>query len=200
MKSTRSRHQTPKAWRPITVIAVLLAACGDVTRDHESAGYLSHLLVPHSERFLHVSSYDSTGGNLDRLEIIAGDSAVILDEPGPGIIRRIWITVASRDPHYLRRIALKMYWDGENTPSALAPLGDFFGNGFDRRHYAALPMGVSSGGFYSYLPMPFRHRARIVVENGTGRTIDAFYYNIDLAQLEDAPQHMATFHAWIAGK
>ena len=30
------------------------------------------------------------------------------------------------------------------------PLGDFFGNGFDKRHYTSLPMGVSSGGFYCY--------------------------------------------------
>jgi hypothetical protein len=89
-----------------------------------------------------------------------------------------------------------MYWDGESEPSVSAPLGDFFGNGFDKRHYVALPMGVSSGGFYVYLPMPFKNRARIVVENGTGRTIDAFYYNIDLVQVDDLPNDVATFHAW----
>jgi hypothetical protein len=89
-----------------------------------------------------------------------------------------------------------MYWDNETTPSVSAPLGDFFGNGFDRRHYAALPMGVSSGGFYVYLPMPFHHHARIVVENGTGRPIDAFYYNIDLVESDELPKEVSTFHAW----
>ncbi|HSG81317.1 MAG TPA: glycoside hydrolase family 172 protein, partial [Gemmatimonadota bacterium] len=155
-----------------------------------------YLLTPEYERFLHVSSYDTTGGNVDRLEIAEGDSAVLLDIAGPGVIRHLWITVFSRDPHYLRRIALEMYWDGEAEPSVRAPLGDFFGNGFDKRHYAALPMGVSSGGFYVYLPMPFQRRARIVVRNGTGRTIDAFYYNIDLAQVSALPGAVATFHAW----
>jgi len=184
--------------RALTVLLVVVSISACETRSGRPAlaGRFDHLLTPGGETFLHVSSYDTTGGNIDRLEIAADDSAVILDTEGPGVIRRIWITVASRDPHYLRRIALKMYWDDEATPSVSAPLGDFFGNGFDRRHYAALPMGVSSGGFYVYLPMPFHRRARIVVENGTGRTIDAFYYNIDLVKSLDLPGDVATFHAW----
>lgn len=157
---------------------------------------LAELFTPPTGDFLHVSSYDTTGGNRDRLEIAAGDSAVLLDLVGAGVIRRLWITVASRDPHYLRDLALEMYWDGETTPSVLAPLGDFFGNGFDRRHYAALPMGMSSGGFYCYLPMPFRKQARIVIRNGTGLPVDAFYYNIDLVRRDHLPPHTATFHAW----
>jgi len=111
-------------------------------------------------------------------------------------VRRLWITVASRDPQYLRRLALKMSWDGEATPSVAAPLGDFFGNGFSKRHYTALVMGESSGGFYCYLPMPFRRHARIVVENGTGRPVDAFYYNIDLLTGVSLPRDVATLHAW----
>lgn len=177
-------------------IALLAAACTPPDQDAALRGPFDHLVMPPTGRLLHVSSYDTTGGNLDRLEIPAGDTAVLLDHPGPAVIRRIWITVASRDPHYLRRIALKMYWDDETDPSVLAPISDFFGNGFDRRHYAALPMGVSSGGFFVYLPMPFKRRARIVAENGTGRTIDAFYYNIDLVELDDLPDDVATFHAW----
>lgn len=175
--------------------STLLAACGSPP-DRPLRGPFDHLLSPSAGEFLHVSSFDTTGGNLDRLEIAAGDTAVLLDMPGPGVIRRIWITVWSRDPHYLRRITLKMYWDDESSPSVLAPLGDFFGNGFDRRHYVALPMGVSSGGLFVYLPMPFRERARIVVENGTGRNIDAFYFNIDLEKVDVLPDEVATFHAW----
>jgi len=159
-------------------------------------GPLDHLFDNPAGRFLQVSSYDTTGGNADRLEIAAGETAVLLDAEGPGIIQRIWITVSSRDPHYLRRIAIKMYWDDETEPSVAVPLGDFFGNGFDKRHYSALPMGVSSGGFYCYLPMPFERRARIVVENGTGIEIDAFYYQIGLVAVEHLPHDVPTFHAW----
>jgi hypothetical protein len=130
------------------------------------------------------------------LEIGAGESAVLLDAEGPGIIQRIWITVSSHDPHYLRRIALKMYWDEETEPSVAVPLGDFFGNGFDKRHYTSLPMGVSSGGFYCYLPMPFRRRARIVVDNGTDMEIDAFYYQIGLVEVDFLRRDVPTLHAW----
>jgi hypothetical protein len=180
-------------------VGLLLALLSQATAcDREPAphGPFDHLLDPVEGRFLQVSSYDTSGGNLDRFEIAAGDSLVLLDRAGPAVIRRIWLTVSSRDPHYLRRIALKMYWDGEIEPSVSAPLGDFFGNGFEKRHYAALPMGVSSGGFYIYLPMPFRERARIVAENGTGRNIDAFYFNIDVLEVQDAPRELPTFHAW----
>ncbi len=142
-------------------------------------GPWDHLLTPGQGEFRHLSSYDTTGGNRDRYEIAAGDSVVLLDLEGPGVLRRIWITVASRDPHYLRRIAIRMYWDGEEEPSVSVPLGDFFGNGFEKTHYTALPMGISSGGFYTYLPMPFASHARIVAVNGTGRTVDAFYFNAD---------------------
>jgi len=161
-------------------------------------GPFDALFVPPGadEGFLHVSSYDTTGGNADRLEIAPGDSAVLLDLDGPGVIRRLWITVSSRDPDYLRRIALLMYWDGETQPSVAVPLGDFFGNGFDRRHYAALPMGVSSGGFYCYLPMPFARHARLVAVNGTGRAVDAFYYNVDIERPAPLPDTVATLHAW----
>ncbi len=168
-------------------------ACG---ADPQQYGALDHLFGSPSGRFLQVSSYDTTGGNADRLEIGAGESAVLVDADGPGIIQRIWITVSSHDPHYLRRIALKMYWDDETEPSVAVPIGDFFGNGFDKRHYSSLPMGVSSGGFYCYLPMPFRSRARIVVENGTGREVDAFYYQIGMMEVDGLPSDVPTFHAW----
>jgi len=173
--------------------ALALAACG---RSTPAPNPLAELLAAPAGRFLHVSSTDPTGGNRDYRVIEPADSLVLLDVDGPGEVRRLWITVASRDPQYLRRLALKMYWDGEVTPSVAAPLGDFFGNGFSKRHYTALVMGESSGGFYCYLPMPFHRHARIVVDNGTGRPVDAFYYNIDLLTHVSLPHDVATFHAW----
>jgi len=173
--------------------ALALAACG---RSTPAPNPLAELLAAPAGRFLHVSSTDPTGGNRDYRVIEPADSLVLLDVDGPGEVRRLWITVASQDPQYLRRLALKMYWDGEVTPSVAAPLGDFFGNGFSKRHYTALVMGESSGGFYCYLPMPFRRHARIVVDNGTGRPVDAFYYNIDLLTDVSLPRDVATFHAW----
>ena len=186
----RTTHWTTRALTAAVLLTSL--SCGT---EKPRYGPLDFLFESPSGRFLQVSSYDTTGGNADRLEIAAGETAVLLDTEGPGIIQRIWITVSSLDPHYLRRIALKMYWDDETEPSVAVPLGDFFGNGFDKRHYSALPMGVSSGGFYCYLPMPFERRARVVVENGTGIEIDAFYYQIGLIEVDQLPHDVPTFHA-----
>jgi len=193
MRRARLSRNTASRTVTLLVLALTGSACG--REGAPTVDPLGDLFGRRDGRFVQVSSFDTSGGNVDRLEIAVGDSAVILDHPGPGIIRRAWFTVFSRDPHYLRRIALKMYWDGEKQASVLAPLGDFFGAGFEKRHYAALPMGVTSGGFYSYLPLPFSERARIVIENGTDRNIDAFYYNIDILEVDRLPDDVATFHA-----
>ena len=188
---------TQRPTRPLArlAVAVLLAAAPASASAQGVPDPLARLFTAPTSRFVHVSSYDTTGGNRDRFEIAPGDSAVLLDLDGPGVVRRLWLTVASDDPHYLRRIALEMFWDDETNPSVRVPLGDFFGNAFDRRHYAALPMGVSSGGFYSYLPLPFGRHARIVARNGTGRPVDAFYFNADVELVDSLPSPLATFHA-----
>ena len=184
-------------WRRSLVVALATGACAhSAPPPAPVAGPLDALFAPPAGRFLHVSSYDTTGGNADGLVIGPGDSAVLLDLAGAGVVRRLWVTVASGDPHYLRRIALKMYWDGETSPSVAAPLGDFFGDGFTKPNYRSIPLGISSGGFFCYFPMPFHSHARIVVENGTGRVVDAFYYNIDLVQLDRLAADATTFHAW----
>ncbi len=181
------------AW--LLVLLFTSVGCGEGGEESVGRGPWDHLFSPGPGEFLQVSSYDTTGGNRDRFEIAPGDSAVLLDLEGSGVIRRLWITVASQDPHYLRRIALRMYWDGEETPSVDVPLGDFFGNGFEKIHYTALPMGVSSGGFYCYLPMPFARSARIVAENGTGQAVDAFYFNASVERGGHLSFPLATFHA-----
>lgn len=188
----RRRSELPASILLFLGPLLLLAGCAE---DRGVGGPWDALMAPGAGRFLHVSSQDTTGGNRDRFELAPGDSAVLLELEGPGVLRQLWITVASSDPDYLRRIALKMYWEGEEEPSVAVPLGDFFGNGFAKTHYTALPMGVSSGGFYSYLPMPFRDRARIVAENGTGQVVDAFYFNASVELDVDLPEPLATFHA-----
>ena len=146
--------------------------------------------------FRQIASTDTTGGNADRLVIPPGETALLADIPGPGVITRIWITISSSDPHYLRRILLRMYWDDEESPSVEVPVGDFFGTGFAKVHYVSYFLGISSGGFYSYWPMPFRRRARLEAVNETGQQVDAFYYQIDYQQMhEPLEDDVAYFHA-----
>ncbi len=146
-------------------------------------------------RLQQISSYDRTGGNADRLSIPRGDTAVLADVRGAGVITRIWGTIACRDPHFLRRIVLRMFWDDEPSPSVLCPIGDFFGTGFAYTHYASLLLGMSSGGYYCYFPMPFATRARIEVVNETDYDIDSFYYHINFQELSRLEKEVGRFHA-----
>ena len=71
------------------------------------------------------------------------------------------LTFFPREPALHRQLVLRMYWDGEPTPSVEVPVGDFFGVGFgERRDYASLPLTETSRGYDCYWPMPFHRSAR----------------------------------------
>lgn len=178
----------------ILLVATLLpqSLVGQARVEDFSIGRLPYFK---QSRLKQISSYDRTGGNADRLLIPRGEEVVLADIRGAGIITRIWVTIASRDPHFLRRIVLRMYWDDEASPSVLCPIGDFFGSGFEYTHYTSLFLGMSSGGYYCYFPMPFARRALIEVSNETEYDIDSFYYHIDYQQVDKLEKNVGRFHA-----
>ncbi len=181
----------------LTIISIifLIGAC----KENNESSLITpghHPSFIQNGKMIQVSSYDTTGGNNDRINIHEGEKAEIFNTKGPGVITRIWITIDSRDPHFLRRILLRMYWDDEDEPSVEVPVGDFFGSGFKYKHHTAEFTGMSSGGYYCYFPMPFRKNARIEVVNQTGKEIMAFYYHINYYQLDKKlPRNTQYFHA-----
>ncbi|MGH6915224.1 MAG: glycoside hydrolase family 172 protein, partial [Geminicoccales bacterium] len=56
-------------------------------------------------------------------------------------------------------------------------------------------LNMTSGGYNSYWPMPFRESARIVVENRSDVRIERFYYNIDIEAQTELPDDVLYFHA-----
>ena len=91
------------------------------------------------------SSYDRTGGNADARPVAPGETLALLDADGPGLVTHVWVTIASDDPNHLKALVLRMYWDGEATPSVEAPIGDFFGLGLgDYYLYQSIPLQVGS--------------------------------------------------------
>jgi len=145
-----------------------------------------------------VSSYDRTGGNADARTIAAGETLTLLDEAGPGLITHVWATIASEDPHHLKALVLRMYWDGESSPSVEAPIGDFFGLGLGDYHlYQSVPLSVGADkALNCFFPMPFQKRARITVTNEGAIKTDAFYFNIDYrAYTRPLPAGELYFHA-----
>ncbi len=147
-----------------------------------------------------ISSYDRTGANDDgnwKNKIKPGDTRTIGEVTGPGIIKHIWITIASNEPHHLKKIVLRMYWDGEKTPSVEAPVGDFFGLGLGKYFlYESKFLSVGSQrALNSSFEMPFKKSAKITVTNEGEQAIDAFYYNIDWEKHKSFPENVAYFHA-----
>ncbi|UVI33380.1 glycoside hydrolase family 172 protein [Paenibacillus spongiae] len=147
-----------------------------------------------------ISSYDRTGGNRDCIRIEPGETAVIADMKGSGIVRHIWITFRSEDPFMRRNSIIRMYWDGERHPSVEAPLGDFFGQGWGEEYsFLSLPIAAApkqGRALNCYFPMPFQEGARITIENESEAAFSSFYYYIDYEEHDSIPDDEARFHAW----
>ncbi len=127
------------------------------------------------------------------IDIAGHETATLADIAGPGAIQHFWITV---HPEHWRRLVLRAYWDGEETPSIEVPLGDFFCNGWGvRNNVNSLPIAVNSAGaFNSYWEMPFRKHARVTVENLGPEPLHGFFYQINYT-LTDVPEDRAYLHA-----
>jgi len=137
------------------------------------------------------------------IDIAQGETAVLADIAGPGVISHIWITIQDKTDKgvfVLRDFVLRMYWDGEDEPSVEVPLGDFFCNGFSAKcQVYSMPVVVAPyGGFNSFFQMPFRKSAKITIENQHPGPLHAFFYTVNytlLPELPELPEKMAYFHA-----
>ncbi len=120
-----------------------------------------------------------------------GTTFTLAEINGSGAIEHIWMTPTGN----WRFSILRMYWDDETTPSVEVPVGDFFATGWGKyARVSSLPICVNPGSaFNSYWPMPFRHKAKLTMENIDQKPM-AVYYQIDYT-LGDVPTDAAYFHA-----
>jgi Protein of unknown function (DUF2961) len=122
---------------------------------------LAHLRDFKSRR---LSSWDRSGGNADYVIVGQGKNVVLGEIEGAGVVRHVWMTMTSlgREKDELRQTVLRMFWDGEASPSVEVPLGDFFGIGFGlRRNFTSLPLQMSpQNGLGEITPRSRRLNAR----------------------------------------
>ena len=177
---------------------LLLATSLPLVAQDQNAGWqpdLTHLQTYTAHR---ASSADPTGANADARRIEPGATFTVLDTDGPGKISHLWFTIASDEPYHLKRIVLRIYWDGETTPSVETPIGDFFGLGLgDYYSWQSEMLSVGSEmSLNSFFPMPYQRHAKVTVTNEGKQPIGSLYYNIDY-QTESAPLPTGTlyFHA-----
>lgn len=125
------------------------------------------------------------------IKIAGGEVFTIAEMDGPGAIQHIWMTPTGN----WRSTIIRIYWDGETTPSVEAPVGDFFCMGWGQyAPLSSLAVSVNPGSaFNCYWTMPFRKSCKITMENILDEEI-TLYYQIDYT-LTDVPEDAAYFHA-----
>jgi hypothetical protein len=145
-----------------------------------------------------ASSYDVSGGNADFWLLAPGETRTLAAIDGPGCIRHIWMTLASREHAYPRRSVLRMYWDGSDVPCVEVPSGDFFGIGHGIvKQFWSLPLAMSpqdGRAFNCFFPMPFARGARIEITNDGERRLVVYFY-IDYERYDRPPEGVGYFHA-----
>src|SRR5215472_47819 len=120
--------------------------------------------------------------NDDFKGITPGETLVMANLEGPGMVTHIWVTVADNEYAWPRLLRLRVYYDGEKTPSVDAPLGDFFGvgHGYERDLNSAMVRDSSLGrARNSYWPMPYRKACKITATNEGNRYVLSCYYHVD---------------------
>ena len=125
------------------------------------------------------------------IRVNAGQTAVMMDVAGSGIIQHIWLVEGLN-----RGLVIRFYWDDEETPSVEAPVPDFFAVGHGKfAPVNSLPITVNpANAMNCFWPMPFRKRARITLSNETSRDVELVAYQITYVETE-VPAAAGTFHA-----
>ena len=176
----------------------------DEDMPEDSSSSISDPIPQHGLSFLHdlrllplsprhtitrqVSSHSRDGGNTDfgnygarsgrETYLYKEDGMnVVLDEHGPGCINRIWVTTP-----FIETIGpVQIFLDRMDEPVVELSAKDLFSGEVSPFLFPlAGSREASSGGYYCYVPMPFRERCKIRIGGAL------LYYNIDYYRFMDA--------------
>jgi len=128
------------------------------------------------------------------IDLDTGETKTLAAIEGPGCINHFWITTSAKQ---WRTLVIRIYWDGEESPSVEAPLGVFFAMGFESHPHTenSMPFLVApQKGCNSYWQMPFRKHARITLSNDGTEKVGIIAYKL-LYKLHEVPADAAYFHA-----
>ena len=94
----------------------------------------------------------------------------------------------------LRKIALRITWDGQATPAVWVPLGDFFATAPGENLYKTLMTGMTKDGYYANWYMPFGRSAvvELINEDKSARAVE---FEIVHAPLSQPMDKLGYFHA-----
>lgn len=144
------------------------------------------------------SNHPDWESNDDSQRPIPGETTVLADLPGPGVVSHLWLTIADNEYGWPRLLRLRIYYDGSATPSVDAPVGDFFavGNGVEAEVESLMVRNSSDGRARNcYWPMPFRKSCKITITNEGRRRVTMLYYHVDWQKVPSLAPQTRYFHA-----
>ncbi len=136
--------------------------------------------------------------NDDSKRPIPGETIVLADLKGPGVVTHLWVTIAANEYGWPRLLRLRIYYDGNSTPSVDAPVGDFFavGHGFEKSVKSEMVRDSSDGRARNcYWPMPFARSCKVTITNEGRRRVSNLYYHVDWQKVPALPKDTLYFHA-----
>ena len=205
--------------KKIVLLAFILALFGSCQNQNQrevvlGGGILSDLMKPidgQSARSTSTRVDEVTGKplnhNADNYRVMSGDTKVVLDVKGPGVVTHMWFTFLDKYRHPWavngsathQEMLLRVFYDDSATPDIEVPFGDFFANCFgERREVISMPIVVEDADSYnSFWPMPFQKSIRIeVVNQSETKNVNLLYYNIDWVKKPSLPMNTPYFYAF----
>ncbi|HRX10199.1 MAG TPA: DUF2961 domain-containing protein [Draconibacterium sp.] len=127
-----------------------------------------------------------------------GETKILMDVKGQGIIQRIWVSgTLATSAEQRRAVRLDMFWDGAVKPAVSAPFGDFFGTAHGLLFPFESKLFVSPEGrsFVSNVKMPFKKSAHISITNESASEV-WIWYDINYLEVDKLPENILYFHAY----
>jgi len=114
-------------------------------------------------------------------------AGTMVELPGPLMINHWTLHVQPADPQSWSALdkarliddaVLRVYYDGQASPGIDVPLGDFFGNAWNKRSFSSVWMTSAEDGFECRLPLPFKQGIKVELLNGSDHSVSvAFHYS-----------------------
>ena len=189
-----------RAMTPGLALSMLLVAAGALAQEPVPGLPDPFGLLEPKNFSAHRSSSNNPdwNSNDDSKRPIPGETTVLANLTGPGVVTHLWVTIADNEYGWPRLLRLRVYYDGSSTPSVDAPIGDFFavGHGFEAKVKSQMIVDSSDGrARNSYWPMPFQKSCRITVTNEGHRRVANLYFHVDWEKVPALAPHTPYFHA-----
>jgi hypothetical protein len=106
-----------------------------------------------------------------KAKISPGEKKILFDRNQGGRILGIEFYIDETYPDFNTNLDLLIRWDNDKNPAVDCPVTDFYGYAFGKPAMESLLLGSKGNLRYCYIPMPFDHRAEILLHYRKGDSL-----------------------------